>query len=232
MLRAAARREAWAAVAAVIAQPRKSAKQERSRFTIDALLEATARIVAQVGLDRATTNRIAERAGVSIGSLYQYFPGKEALLAALIEREAQADLDAMREVFARCLPLPLPLAWSTLAQALVERHARNPALYRWMLTYVPALGQHPKIRAIAASGRAMLRDFLGARRSELPPGLEPAMAAMLMGSAVEAAVHAAVFERPESLHDGSLVRELVRLGRGYLRGFADADEAASEPAPR
>ncbi len=207
-------------------QARKSAKQERSRLTIAALLEATARIVGQVGLDRATTNRIAEIAGVSIGSLYQYFPGKEALLAALIEREAQADLDAMREVIAGCLALPLPQAWQTMAAALVQRHARNPALYRWMLTYVPALGQHPRVRGIAASGRALLRDFLGARRAELPPGLEPAMAAMLLGSAVEAAVHAAVFERPQCLHDGSLVRELVRLGTGYLRGFAAEGDAS------
>jgi len=67
---------------------RKSAKQERSRFTIEAILEATARIVGQVGLDRATTNRIAELAGVSIGSLYQYFPGKEAILGELIDRHA------------------------------------------------------------------------------------------------------------------------------------------------
>lgn len=197
-------------------QPRKQPKQGRSRVTIDAILEATGRIVAQVGLDRATTNRIAEIAGVSIGSLYQYFPGKEALLAALIEREAEADLAAMRSVMTDTVELPLPAAIDHITEALVSRHARNPALYRWMLTYVPSLGQHPKIRAIAATGRALLRDLLGARRAELPSHIEPAMAAMILGSAVEAAVHAAIFERPETLADGRLARELAALAHGYL----------------
>lgn len=196
--------------------PRKHARQERSRSMIDALLEATARVVSQAGLDRATTNRIADVAGVSIGSLYQYFPGKEALLAALIEREAQHDLAAMREVMAACAHLPLSQAVARSVAALVQRHARDPALYRWMLTWVPALGQHPKVRAVAAEGRALLRDALGARRGELAPGVEPAMAAMILGSAVEAAIHTAIFERPESLRDGTLAAELERLCARYL----------------
>ena len=66
--------------------PRKSASQERSRSTVDALLEATTRILIKEGYDRASTNRIAEVAGVSIGSLYQYFPSKEALVAAVVDR--------------------------------------------------------------------------------------------------------------------------------------------------
>jgi AcrR family transcriptional regulator len=196
--------------------PRKSAKQGRARVTVDAILEATARIVDQVGLDRATTNRIAEIAGVSVGSLYQYFPGKEALLAALIEREAQADLAAMRDVVEDCAALPMGAAIDRMTAELVARHARHPGLYRWMLTYVPELGQHPKVRAIAASGRAVLRDLLTVRRRELPAGLEPALTAMILGAAVEAAVHAAIFERPECLADGSLARELSSLCRGYL----------------
>jgi AcrR family transcriptional regulator len=198
-------------------EPRKAAKQQRSRVTIEAILEATARIVGQVGLDRATTNRIAELAGVSIGSLYQYFPGKEALLAALIEREAQADLDAAAAMLLGARELSLGDAIDRATTELVERHARNPALYRWMLTYVPALGQHPKIRAIAARGRAVLRDVLAERNRELPADVEPAMAALILGSAIEAAVHTAIFERPETLSDGTLARELARLCRAYLR---------------
>jgi len=206
----------WYSHPTVPHEPRKSAKQQRSRLTIDAILEATARIVDRVGLDRATTNRIAELAGVSVGSLYQYFPGKEALLAALIAREAEADLEAMRLVFAATHDLSLLAAIDEVLVALVARHARHPALYRWMLTYAPGLGQHPAVRAIAARGRAMLRDLLGDRRAELPARVEPALAAMILGAAVEAAVHAAIFERPEALADGSLARELSVLCRAYL----------------
>ncbi len=60
--------------------------QERSRATVDALVEATARILVREGFEKASTNRIAEVAGVSVGSLYQYFPSKEALVAAVIDR--------------------------------------------------------------------------------------------------------------------------------------------------
>ena len=64
--------------------PRKTASQKRSRFTVEALLDATARILMKEGFDRASTNEIAATAGVSVGSLYQYFPSKEALVAVLI----------------------------------------------------------------------------------------------------------------------------------------------------
>src|SRR6478735_7862613 len=174
--------------------------------------------VGQVGLDQATTNRIAEVAGVSIGSLCQYFPGKASLLAALIEREARGDLAHLRTVFDEARELSLLGALERAVSELVGRHARNPGLYRWMLRYVPELGQHDKIRAVAAEGRALLRDFLVQRKGELGAGVEPAFAALLIGSAIEASIHAALFERPETLADGTLVRELMRLCAGYLNG--------------
>ena|SRR5882672_4315449 len=67
--------------------PRKLPAQSRSTATVDAVLEAAARILERHGFERYTTNEIAERAGVSIGSLYQYFPNKDAVTVALLERE-------------------------------------------------------------------------------------------------------------------------------------------------
>src|SRR3546814_3035933 len=75
--------------------PRKNPSQERSRATVNALVEATARILVKEGFDKASTNHIAELAGVSVGSLYQYFPGKEALVAAVVERH---NLEIMQTV--------------------------------------------------------------------------------------------------------------------------------------
>src|SRR5262249_60315502 len=72
--------------------PRKSASQERSRLTVDAILEATTRVLIKEGYDRASTNKIAAVAGVSIGSLYQYFPSKEALVAAVIDPHTQEQM--------------------------------------------------------------------------------------------------------------------------------------------
>ena len=71
----------------MLLEPRKRPHQQRSAATVDAILEAAARILERKGLDVLTTNAVAELAGVSIGSLYQYFPGKAAILAELIRRE-------------------------------------------------------------------------------------------------------------------------------------------------
>jgi len=65
---------------------RKTPRQQRSRQMVESLIDATARVLAERGLDNTTTNHIAEAAGVSVGSLYQYFPDKEALVEALLER--------------------------------------------------------------------------------------------------------------------------------------------------
>src|SRR5579871_3746065 len=84
--------------------PRKSASQKRSRAMVETLLDATARVLVREGYDRASTNRIATVAGVSVGSLYQYFPNEEALVAALVARHnretLQLVLDALKRVVA------------------------------------------------------------------------------------------------------------------------------------
>ena len=84
-----------------LTRPRKHASQDRSRATVDALIEATARILVREGFDSASTNRIAEQAGVSVGSLYQYFPGKEALVAAVIERHNRELMRVARGTLAK-----------------------------------------------------------------------------------------------------------------------------------
>jgi AcrR family transcriptional regulator len=79
-------------------EPRKLAVQSRSNATVNAVLEAAARILERHGLEGYTTNAVADRAGVSIGSLYQYFPNKDAVTAALIERESAVFLSDLAEV--------------------------------------------------------------------------------------------------------------------------------------
>src|SRR5256885_17137254 len=67
-------------------KPRRRPRQERSRETVEAIVEAAAQVFERHGYAAGTTNRIAERAGVSIGSLYQYFPNKDAIVAELARR--------------------------------------------------------------------------------------------------------------------------------------------------
>src|ERR1700677_2410729 len=110
--------------------PRKEPRQARSVATVEAILVATARVLTRDGYDHASTNRIAEEAGVSVGSLYQYFPSKEALVAALIDRHMshmtallEASIDAVRDA-------SLPIATRTLVDVMIAAHAHNPRLHK------------------------------------------------------------------------------------------------------
>src|SRR5687768_18611571 len=103
-----------------VTKPRKQATQERSRATVDALIEANARILVKEGFDKASTNRIAETAGVSVGSLYQYFPSKEALVAAVIDRHHQELMHVMRGALAQVATLPIEQGVRKLVAAAIE----------------------------------------------------------------------------------------------------------------
>src|ERR1700729_2965011 len=107
-------------------KPRKYASQARSPATVHALIEATARILVKEGFDKASTNRIAEVAGVSVGSLYQYYPGKEALVAALIDRHNQEVMRAVQNELSEVQDLPLEEAVRKLILVAVKAHRIDP----------------------------------------------------------------------------------------------------------
>lgn len=120
---------------------RKRPRQRRSRETVDVILEAAAQVFDREGL-RATTNRIAERAGVSIGSLYQYFSDKDTLLHALAERHLREVVSQLDVVFER-LRAEQPSFDDTMrsvVDVIVDLHNDRPALHRLMHRVAPRLG--------------------------------------------------------------------------------------------
>lgn len=109
-------------------RPRKQPSQCRSADMVEAILEAAARVLEREGLERFNTNRVAAIAGVSVGSLYQYFPNKDALTAALIEH-TQADLDAaLAGAAAGCEGRTLAASLRLLARAAIAWQSRRPRL--------------------------------------------------------------------------------------------------------
>src|SRR5262245_35498734 len=128
-----------------LTKPRKIASQERSRATVDALVEATARILIREGFDKASTNRIAEVAGVSVGSLYQYFPSKEALVVAVAERHHQEIMQTVRGELAEVLAAPVEKAMRKLIAVAVKAHRVDPELHRVLAEQIPRVGKLEKL---------------------------------------------------------------------------------------
>ncbi len=183
---------------------------------VDVLLEATARILQTSGARKASTNEIARVAGVSVGSLYQYFPGKEALVAALIERKVELDLAELSASVMAHAEQPLPGFIRGVVDAMVALHRRDRGLLRALLELVPQVGRHDRVRQMAAQGRELLKAVMAARRHELREGLDLDVVAFIAGRAVEEVIHAAVLEAPALLESPVFAEELTQMLVRYL----------------
>jgi AcrR family transcriptional regulator len=200
-----------------VTKPRKNATQERSRATVDALLDATARVLVKVGYDHTSTNKIAEAAGVSIGSLYQYFPSKEALVAAVIQKHIGEMMDVVRASLLRVAELPIREAARELVQVMIEAHRIEPKLHRVLVEQIPRVGQMEHVERVDEEATALVRAYLESRRDEIRVA-DLDMAAFIAVSSVEAMTHVAVLRRPELLSDPRFVDEVAALVVRYLEG--------------
>lgn len=196
-------------------RPRKAPRQKRSQETVDAILSATAHILSREGLEKATTNHVAAKAGVSIGSLYQYFPNKESLIRALNDRHTREILALLTARFAEVREAPIPAAVRAIVQAMVEVHRVDPALHRVLVQATPAVGAQEETRKLEEAAAALLVGFFQARAAELRP-LDFELSAFLLVQSVEALTHAAVLEHPELLEEDRFVEETTRMIVGYL----------------
>jgi AcrR family transcriptional regulator len=203
-----------------LTKPRKSAAQERSRATVDALVEATARILVKEGFDKASTNRIAEVAGVSVGSLYQYFPSKEALVAAVIERHQQEVMQTVRGELAAVFALPVEPAMRALIAVAVKAHRVDPKLHKVLAEQTPRMGKLEDVERFSRENFALFRRYLDQHRDEIAvEDLE--LAAFVCVTSIEALTHNAVLHYAKILPDeriDALIDAGARMVTGYLKG--------------
>ena len=180
------------------------------------------------GYDRASTNRIAEVAGVSIGSLYQYFPSKEALVAAVIDRHTQQVSQVTRNVLVKAAGLPIEAAAREFVSAAIDGHRVNPKLHGVLAEQIPRVGRLENIEANVREGYALVRGYLEAHRDEIDV-TDLDLAAFVCVTTVEALTHAAVLRNPEVLAPNRVdgfIEEASRLIVGYLR--RGDDKAATD----
>ena len=199
--------------------PRKSALQKRSRLTVNSLIDATARILVREGYDKASTNRIAEVAGVSVGSLYQYFPSKEALVAALIDRHNQQVMHAVQGELAQAVNLPMQQAVRKLVAVAVKAHRIDPKLHRVLAEQIPRVGRLEKLETFNRQNYVLFAAYLERHRDEINPS-DLELAAFVCVTSIEALTHTAVLHNKMVSQQATqqLIEETTRLIVGYLTG--------------
>lgn len=191
--------------------PRKSPKQARSAATVEVILEAAARILESKGLSGYTTNAVADKAGVSVGSLYQYFPGKDALTGALIKRETAV---LLREAEEAAKEERGDKALKRMIAAAVAHQLRRPALAR-VLDFEE--GRWPDVQDIREVKERLMALLAGVLvREDLPRQTDPEIAAADVLAMVRGMIDAAG-ERGEADREG-LERRVGRAVFGYLAG--------------
>ena len=165
------------------ATSRRRPTTPQGQLTVDAILEAAARILERSGPTGLTTNHVAELAGVSIGSLYQYFPNKEALVGALQDRYAEDTLSRVRAVIAD--PAPLDVLIVQIANAVLQAKQAQRSIHRWLIEWRSAAGGQERYRAQLDQLVAVIAELLAHRCQP-----EPATAAFVIVHAVEGIIEA------------------------------------------
>jgi len=195
--------------------PRKRPSQSRSKATVDTILGATARILIKHGFGGLTTNAVAEAAGVSIGSLYQYFPNKQALVAALIENELDTKSALTLAELSRVATLPFGEAVRAMIKMTVENYAAQPELRRVLLEQVPRAPFGKRIAELHQGTHKMVTLLLTARRDELAIE-DPNTAAFVIVAAIEGLCYRATLFEAARLRDPALIDEATAMVTRYL----------------
>lgn len=216
-------------------KPKKTPRQSRSAATFAAIVEAGARILREGGYEALTTNRVAELAGVSVGSLYQYFPNKEAILVEMVRRHLVDLGSGISAIAARADQLTLEELVSALIEDNARAHLVDPGLHKVLFEEAPRLGPMDWRDAFASQAIATVVRLLERHRASLVATDLP-LAAQIVAESVEAIMHGAATRGDPRLASGAIARETTRLVLSYLtaspRDAAPVENGRDESAVR
>jgi len=190
--------------------------QERARVTVEAILEACARILVEDGYAAASTNRIAKRAGVSVGSLYHYFGDKDAIVETLVERVAERQLAGLAESLAAHEDMELEPAVRGLVRAALASQQIDAELAHVLITQCPRDARMDLDRRWKRRMTELLAAQMLAGQHPVRPR-DVGLAAYVVVHGVFAIVRDALADRPELLRGDALTAELTELVVRYLR---------------
>jgi AcrR family transcriptional regulator len=197
-------------------RPRKSPRQSRAKELVSAVLEAGSRILIERGYEGLSMQQVGRVAGVSPGSLYQYFPDKAALVAALVDRISEREVAFHLERFEQLRPGgTLEDSLRHVVESVVAFQREEGPLMRRCLEAMAFLGRYPALAERTQRPIAFLRMLFESHRHELAVD-DLDLATHVVANAMHSLTHDGIVPRPESLDDETLVREVMRLTMGYL----------------
>lgn len=197
-------------------KPRKRPRQERAQATVEAVLEGCARVLRKRGWSGATTNAIAREAGVAVGSLYEYFPNREAVVVELARRRLAALAEATQASLAHARSLDAAGATRFVIRSIAGAVAADRALFRALLRESPALARVPELRR-ALTGLLSIGRLAADRARNRVALPHPEADAWLLNRMLAHAVLEIAFLDDRTLDRDRLVDELARLTYRMLR---------------
>jgi AcrR family transcriptional regulator len=196
-------------------EPRKLPRQTRSKATVDAIATAAARILVRDGYERANVNAIAELAGVSIGSLYQYFPSKDSVVAEVIKRHSARMIEVFQDGLPELAFLPMPEACRGIVRRALAAFAVDPALRAVIVEEVPDLADFVRSREFDKTLAFMLRGYFVFNAERIRP-TNVDLAVKIVATAAEAAMTRVILDHPDLVGSEELVDEVTALVLGYV----------------
>jgi AcrR family transcriptional regulator len=204
--------------------PRRLPSQARSRATVDAIIQAAAYILTEIGWEGLTTNAIAERAGVNVGSLYQFFPNKEAVIAELQRRHAAAvHADLHKALGLLKEKHSLRRALTLIIEMIVNEHRVAPAVHKAITEELPHT-----VRCMQDENEQLRGQYLDVLMPFMRNVPDPDLAIYMMCVAAHAIIHDVTAKRPELLDHPNLTSELVVMLENYIRRGGRSDLELAE----
>jgi AcrR family transcriptional regulator len=201
--------------------PRKTPRQERARHTVTVILAAAAQVFERRGYAAGTTDRIAERAGVSIGSLYQYFPNKDSILVTLAERHMDGGVAVIRRLLEEVRTevengrVDLEGVLRRFVETMVGLHRYEPNLNRVLFEEAPLpAAVRRRLEQLEQDLADEVRELL--ERIPAVDVPDPALASYLLVQVVDDLVHGFVLHPPAGIDVNRFVDDLVRMLSRYL----------------
>lgn len=197
-------------------KPRKRPQQDRSKITNEAILEATAHILTDKGYDKLTTNHIAQKAGISIGSLYQYYPNKESIIAELIKRSVQEDRLFIESKLEELRKAPLETAVRHLVDNIMDRCDSDLPMALALRKQIPRVKWTEKMRKTSSYLEQSIFDLLSSRYPKVNTKHLKRIAFIVVQT-IDGIVNEALFSHPGWLSDKKFRASVCTLITNYLK---------------